>query len=100
MKNKIEIKDKYKPLSCPDAVNTAQKHSATVENLCQQINLTGLKATIVKPRTPSLKPFVKVEFTKNNPTLKLELVGLQMWFSKLLVVTNRTQQGFYIAFSE
>lgn len=100
MKNQIQLKDKYVPLSCPDAEKTAQKHECTIENLCEQINKTGLKATIVPARTPSLKPFVKVEFTKTNPSLKLELVGLQMWFSKMLVVTNRTQQGFYIAFSE
>lgn len=45
------------------------------------------------------KGFLNVKYTPKAPRMGYTLNGLEIHFNKKLVVVNRTDTGFYVAFS-
>lgn len=71
---------------------TAPDMTPTLQNLARELSNTGLKTEICKG-------FVSCKFTPAKPNLRGTIVSLNIRFGKRLVETNKTDTGFFVAFS-
>ena len=71
---------------------TSPDMTCTLENLKRELEATGLKVEICKG-------FVSCKFTPTKKQMDSTVTGLCIRFKNNLVTTNKTEKGFYLAFS-